>query len=109
MLDVLHYMFEEDYSPETAEAFEAKNNVRKTIYKNYYNREYRYAVDSSSTGSKSNFQADGEQLSFSDDLDSIEPLDPIKMSQSVKPYTPPTDFNPDSPLPFGRTLDAPLN
>jgi hypothetical protein len=95
MLDVLHYLFEKDLRYSTAEEADVVENTRVQIYGSMYNRTYRYRSNKSrarppSFGGASNF----------DDFPTT--------TNERKPYIPPSDFNPDSALPFGSNLDAPL-
>ena len=96
MLDVLHYYMEEDYNVSSQEQIDARANVRKAIYRNMYNREYRFPAG------KNNSRVTASGL----DLDDVVPVDPT--AGPTKSYVPPTDFNPDSQKPFGDVLDAPL-
>jgi hypothetical protein len=100
MLDVLHYLFEEDLSIYSAEHFEAKNKTRKVLYPTLLGKPYKY-----SSAENSNNDYGLEDLD-----DPLEPFDPNqKISREVKPYMPPTNFNPDAPNPFGSALrEAPL-
>jgi hypothetical protein len=98
MLDVLHYLLEEDLNVSTAEQVDAKSQVRESIYKNIYNRTYKYSMGKS--GSSNNYQ----------DFDNID--DPVNMppaNMQTKPYMPPTNFDPDAANPFGNVLrETPL-
>ena len=105
MLDVLHYFMEEDLVRfGTGEHMEAASSVRSTIYKTMYKRDYAYAVSSSSRSKSSNdTYADGSPIDFSDDdLSDITQFDTGSASKSSKPFIPPTNFNPDAALPFGK-------
>ena len=111
MIDVFHYMFEDDMFVSTGEEAEHKSKVRTTLYREFYKKEYSYKVQSSSSNSYGgSTYADGTLLPPLDDefADAdIEPFNPNKRS-TPKPYVPPTNFNPDSVLPFGKDIDAPL-
>jgi hypothetical protein len=98
MLDVLHYYMEEDYNVSTQEQIDSRSNVRKVIYKNMYNKEYRFPAGEQNNSNR--VTASGL------DLDDVVPVDPLK--GPTKSYVPPTDFNPDLVKPFGDVLDAPL-
>lgn len=105
MVDVIHYMFEDDFSNiSTAEHLEAQGKMRSSLYRNLYKRTYKY--ETTSLKNSSNVKSFDE---MDEDFDEIEPLDPMKMSSQVKPYVPPTDFNPDYANPFGNQIDSPLN
>lgn len=106
MLDVIHYFFEDDLLVSTSEEVEAKSTVRTTIYEDLYGVRFKYKL----TPSSKNYNAGGGKLP--DDgfygAQEINEFDPDPVKKVTKPYVPPTEFNPDSPMPFGRTLDAPL-
>jgi len=100
MLDVIHVLFEEDYtSALNAEQVDAKIRVRQVIYREFYDKTY------SSTFS-SNSYIDEETINPAVDYSDVKPFDPKEAAR--KPYVPPTEFNPESPKPFGKVLDAPL-
>ena len=97
MLDVLHYLFEEDLVVGSAEELEAKDKVRSTIYREFYKSSYRYSSSKSSPTHDYGF----------DDIDS--PVNIPASQAQTKPYFPPTNFDPDSANPFGAALkEAPL-
>lgn len=98
MLDVLHYYFEEDLSSSTQEEALAKSESRSVIYGTLYGTVYKYKANTNGSSSQTN--AGGYSM------DGLVPFDP---SDAVtKPFVPSTEFDADSPLPFGQTLDAPL-
>jgi hypothetical protein len=98
MLDVVHYLFEEDAVISSEAEFETKNNARDIIYETVYERKFAYSAKKSK-----NF-----------DEYSSEPFDKegnyVPSSKNyVKPYMPPTDFNPDSSNPYSGVLrETPL-
>jgi hypothetical protein len=100
MLDVLHYLFEDDLSVYSAEQFESKNKIRKSVYPTLLGKPYKYAPKETN-----NYDYGLEDLD-----DPLEPFNPNqKISREVKPYMPPTNFNPDAQNPFGGALrEAPL-
>jgi CRISPR/Cas system-associated protein Cas5 (RAMP superfamily) len=101
MLDVIHVLFEEDFTNAlSAEQVDAKTRVRKVIYKEFYNKTYNHG----SSDNKS--YVDEETINPAVDYSDVKPFDPKAAAR--KPYVPPTEFNPDSPKPFGKILDAPL-
>jgi hypothetical protein len=95
MLDVLHYLLDDDLSFVSGDHAKAKSTIRESLYKNIYNEKYKYAV------------SDGtNQYDFSDET--LVTTGGAK-STEVKPYIPPTPFNPDSSNPFGAALrETPL-
>ena len=104
MLDVIHYFFEEDMSPSSAEEAEARSQMRTVIYRNMYHKAYKFT-----------FKSSGKSYNYSDNKmpndgfygEDLAPFDPD--NQTTKPFVPATEFDPDSPLPFGLDLDAPLS
>jgi hypothetical protein len=99
MLDVLHYLFEMDVDFQSAEQMKSRSSTRKIIYKNIYNVDYAYNYGGDDSSSDS----------FNESADSGEFMNAAK-SNDVKPYFPPTDFNPDAANPFGSSLrERPLN
>jgi hypothetical protein len=108
MLDVIHFLFEDDLAAASGEQSEARSNVRTILYREFYEKEYRYKSESSSrsgSNSSGSTYADGSPI---DTFDDIEPFDPLEKSRPTKSFIPATNFNPDSFLPFGKDLDAPL-
>jgi len=97
MLDVMHFFMEEDFSQSsTAEQSEAKDKARELIYSSLYNRTYTLGKK------RSNYQTANSSGEFYEDSS----VDPLK--EPTKSFIPATDFNPNSPKPFGDVLDAPL-
>lgn len=94
MLDVIHFYFEEDNRYASGEEAEALSAMRTSLYEMYGDR-YKYSIKSSRKTKK---------YSDNDNLDFPEPFD----TKQVKPYMPPTEFNPNSSNPFGEVLEAPL-
>jgi hypothetical protein len=105
MLDVMHYIFEEDMTFSTGEQADAQTEIRKSLYKELYHKDYKYNRSSGKKNTASGFD-DIDGLMEADEP--IVPVDPVKESQKVKAYTPTTKLNSDSPLPFGNVLDAPI-
>lgn len=100
MLDVLHYLFEEDATYDYTEQVEHKSSMRKVVYKTLYNTDYAYSAT----------VRDSSPNSFNGDDSGVDTeVFNSSMNREVKPYMPPTNFNPDSPNPFQGTLrEAPL-
>ena len=110
MLDVMYYLLEEDTIPATPELAKARSHFRVNFYRDFLDREYRFAVkDTGSSGSSGS--------STSDEIGgtgtSVVPADGRTSAKSQgmthKPYIPPTDLdigaNPHKPF---SGLDAPL-
>lgn len=96
MVDLIHYFFEADSRYDSGEQAEAVSKMRNSLYL-LYGQTYKYGGSSSGQPGGRAY-VDGD-YKFSDD-----PL----ASQGLKPYVPPTEFNPDSAMPFGGVLDAPI-
>jgi len=119
MLDVIHFMLEEDMFVGSAAEIESKSKTRETIYRIFYDRKYQYGVSSSRSSSSDadkDFYADGtyipsdiEKEGFQTD-EIIVPFDPSEppIQKTHKPYIPATEFNENSPQPFGRLIDGPI-
>lgn len=88
MLDVVHYLFEEDSRYSSAEEAESVSAMRSSIYGRLYETTYRYGI-------KPRGKSGQMDSSFND-------------SNELKPYIPPTEFDPTSTNPFGSALDAPI-
>jgi hypothetical protein len=106
MVDVVHYIFEDDHAYVSQESMEAQSSLRVNLYRTLYNKEYKYAVKSQSK----------QQGAYAQDFDFdygpeddglVTPFSP-KEKEPTKPYVPPTPFNPNSADPFGGVLSPPL-
>jgi hypothetical protein len=93
MLDVFHYLFEDDTTVSSSEEHDSKNSVRTAVYKTVYNRDFAYAIKAQET---KNFDEEP--------FDEFDNYVPPSTSTSTKPYMPPTNFNPDSEDPFAGVL-----
>lgn len=83
MLDVVHTLFEEDYTPHSAEEMEIKGRLREQIYKVLYHEEYKWRIDTQNTANT---------MSFDDEPSTIEPStrtysrgEPLKRVQAPTP------------------------
>jgi hypothetical protein len=116
MLDVLHYMFEEDMHVSTLEEVQSISKAREIIYKDLYNREYKYSITVDSSAPSDNFDgmmsASGGEFYPEEDAQgntSIIPFDPNKPVGSVtKKFIPATNVREDLSQPFGVDVDEPL-
>lgn len=86
MLDVIHFLYEEDLGYSSIEDARWTDAKRKHIYSELYGEEYKY-YSTKEIADHDGTSPDGE---------------------AIKPYIPPTEFNPDSMNPFGEVLDAPI-
>lgn len=113
MVDVLHYLFEEDLHVSSAEEVESISKTRTLIYKDLYQKEYKYSVTLDKNKDNQNYSFDGEDIYPDDGLQGSNQVIPFNPDGGPtgerKSYIPPTEFNPESPMPFGTDLDAPLN
>ena len=104
MLDVIHYLMEEDMFTASKEESDNKSAIRTVFYREFSGKEYAY---------KSSSTASNQILPPLDEEFGIELFDPNSKDRPIKtkpkPYVPPTNLNSDSYLPFGNKLDAPLN
>lgn len=102
LVDVFHYLFEEDMNASTGEQLEARSTIRERMYEDLYETSYKYAYKSSKN-----------EKTYIDDLpDGLQEKDeeiiPFNPAEKPKPYVPPTKFDPDSSIPFGGLIDGPL-
>lgn len=107
MLNVSHYYFEVDHFMASSEEAEARSNVRTAVYRHFYELDYKYKYKSNSSTSGYNYStttASGQPI---DDGFVGQDVDDKPDKGPPKPFVPATDFNPDSPTPFGGTLDPP--
>lgn len=86
MVDVIHYFFDEDMRYASYESALMHSKFRERIYGSLYDTTYKYTIKDSTASSSSVSDAEG----------------------GLKPYIPPTEFDPNSSNPFGSTLDAPI-
>jgi hypothetical protein len=105
MLDVIHYIFEEDTTQESEQALKSQSETRDLLYSVMYERPYKYKYTASAPASDERKYIDDPEDEI-DDVADIEPFNPRK--NQPKGYLPPTDFDPASPMPFGKGLDAPM-
>ena len=99
MLDVLHYLLDEDLAYRDLDGSNGRATMRVSLYKHLLDKEYKYAP--SKTSSTRDFGAD----------DSLEDyrLQDLNMSKELKPYIPPTNIDPNADNPFqGILREAPL-
>jgi len=106
MVDVLHYMFEEDMRFTSAEQAEAVSKSRSMLYREMYSREYAYKFSTGIGAAASSIDPPlGEDIPSD-----VRPIDIERQTaMSTKPYVAPTRIDEGSARPFGTTLDAPLN
>lgn len=106
MVDVLHFLFEDDSVHGSEEHMKSQSSVRASIYRTLYNTTYKYEYkDPKSKGRQYSYSFDSE-----DGLDTpIKPFDPKELNGPTKSFVAPTSFDPAATNPFGGVLDAPVN
>ena len=104
LLDVIHYMFEDDLGASTEEEVDAKDKYRIRIYEDLYERPYNYA---SPKNSGANRAFDPNLPPFDDPVNEGD-FEPEGIQKATKAYTPPTAFNEGAANPYHGVLDAPL-
>lgn len=113
MLDVLHYLLEDAFDVSSAEQSQARDQMRTTLYKDFYGKSYKYAAKKKNAGF--NTASGVDDLEFAeenvttatDDDSDIKPFNP-RYKEPVKPYTPPTEVGSNMADPFSGILDTPL-
>lgn len=103
MLDIIHFIFEEDMTHSSGEQAEVQSRVRTTLYETMYETKYKYGYESTESRNQRIYD---EALEEPDIVENLKPFDPIKAP--TKGFVPATDFNPEAVKPFGSGLDAPL-
>lgn len=104
MLDVLHYLFEQDADFSYPEQVQTKSDVRETLYKTVYDHEYAYKFkggnngNSGSAGDIDDYIGDGPE-------EHQKPVDPF--AKEVKSFTPSTSYDIDAANPFQGILREP--
>lgn len=94
MMDVLHYLFEEDVNFVSPEQMQSRTRIRQLVYKQVYDKVFEYGINEESDFSDSN------EFGNAGDYVAQKPYE----NSEVKPYIPPTNFNPDAPNPFQGVL-----
>jgi hypothetical protein len=101
MVDIIHFFFEEDsFRYESGEQAEAVSKGRAELYK-MYGTTYTYGVSGKRGNTTRKYVGKDSGFDFEDN-----PFDDVP--KPVKPYIPPTQFDPDSGLAIDGALDAPL-
>jgi hypothetical protein len=106
MVDVIHFLFEEDLNAVSGEQAEAQSKARELIYGDLYKQNYQFKVNSSSNKYNTPGNMPASDGFYGQEVDDIPVFDPVSLER--KPYIPPTDFDENSPFPFGGALDEPM-
>lgn len=107
MLDVIHFLFEEDTTFISGEQVAYRDAFRKNIYKQFYNSDYKYSVSSDSSTGLDSLDGPLELEDTPIQEEKIKVFSPRE--KTAKPYIPPTQVSTDDIKPFGSVLDAPIN
>ena len=103
MIDVVHYLFEEDTSRySSGEQAEAVSSMRTQLYLSY-GKTYQYGVSSKNSSNGRTYMPQGSSVDYDFNDDPLSGA-----TGETKAYIPPTKVNPESALPFGSELDAPI-
>ena len=106
MLDVLHYLMEEEMMRQHQNGVDIPGAVRDYLYWELYGVRYPYYTP---TGGRRYSPSEDDLEVLDDPLDGVAPFNPKDgKAQPVKAYTPPTAVDPDASNPFGALLDSPL-
>ena len=106
MLDVLHYLMEEEMIRQHVNQVDIPGAVRDYLYWELYGVRYPYYTPK---GGRRYATASDELDELDDPLDGVAPFDPkVESAKPVKAYTPPTAVDPDALNPFGPALERPL-
>ena len=116
MLDVMHFMMEEDMLHHSKMmGSDGQDTMRVSLYKDFYNRPYALSELSKARALASNSTSTVYGGDITDDMELLDdsmpvPLDPAARGAAfTRPYIPPTDFEPTADLPFGDLLDPPMS
>lgn len=110
MLDVIHYLFEDDVLSASGDHIEYKDTFRDNLYGEMYKYNYKYKTRSETDGSYGLSELDSPLDSDTPPVDESEKIKVFSpREKTAKPYIPPTQISVDDVKPFGSVLDAPIN
>lgn len=104
LIDVLHYMFEDDVITPTPELAELRDKARIRIYEDLYGTTYDYATPANRQATVNPIDMPFDDGTSWDDKEE----QPEGMKKATKAYVPTTDFNPNATNPYHGILDTPL-
>lgn len=84
MVDVLHFLFEEDNTYTSEEQMQSKLKMRERVYRDLYDIDYKYKLPPSKGGAKPYEYDMEEPLSAS----TTQNLDDLPSSEGVTPFSP---------------------
>lgn len=106
MLDVLHYLMEEEMIRQHYKETDIPGAVRDYLYQELYGVKYPYYTP---VGGRRYSTAGDDLEALEDPLDGVAPFNPKDgKAEPVKAYVPPTAIDPTAQKPFGELLDSPL-
>lgn len=114
MIDVIHFIYEQDTVHTSEESIASQSGVRVALYRDLYGTTYKYPYTPKKQKTQSTSPGlgtlDGSDLGALDDAESLKPFSPAEMEPERKPTMGAetiTQFDPDSDDPFGGVLDRP--
>ena len=108
MMDVLHFLFEEDFTATSEAHAKSRSEIRKVLYGEMYGVAYNFDLGDTPRDPSNVSPAlndDDEFLDY-DPLSEVKPFSPREKKETI-PYVPVTEFDPTSAKPFAD-LDGPL-
>jgi len=111
MLDVIHFMFEEDSHYVSEESVKSRSEFRTAIYDSLYGVEYKYKYNAGKqSGNQAHMYEDASDMDYMSDAESQQAFSPSEIKEPMKPPAQtPTKFDFDADNPFSGVLDAPMN
>ena len=118
MLDILHFLMEDDLHVTSMESAESRSGIRVSLYRDFYNVKYEYEYKpkkNSRPGSHSdmpNYMTPDSMsgLEYMTEAEEARPFEPRETELPMKPPAQPlTEFDPYAANPFEGILDAPMN
>lgn len=101
LLDVLHYLFEEDNTYSSEAEMHSRGELRRVVYEEMYGQTYKYPIPTSSSSPTTTLP------DFLQEEEAVDNPTPFNPKEQHKPFIPPTTFNPASAKPFGDLLAPP--
>jgi hypothetical protein len=105
MLDVIHFIFEDDMNYSSGEQADGRSRSRELLYQDLYGYKYPYATETSTSSSASGGITKDFDATFDDE--DLVAFDPLK--GPTKAFVPPTPVDASSIKPFGAILDEPFS
>lgn len=104
LLDVAHYLFEQDHAALDGDQAKARDGLRKSVYMNLYKQKaYKWEMAAGET------TAGSSNAAIDLPMDSADMMGPATLPKyEHKPFIPATPMDVDSPLPIAGLKEAPL-